>query len=101
MPNQKVAAKLYQLMSIVDETNPLLPYQLVLVYASSGCPFSELVIDLENMLFTNMTTIITGDFNFDKTENNPLTEFLKKQNFIQLVDWQTQKEGRTVGRTIF
>ena len=101
MPNQKVAAKLYQLMSIVDETNPLLPYQLVLVYASSGCPFSEFVIDLENMLFTNMTTIITGDFNFDKTENNPLTEFLKKQNFIQLVDWPTQKEGRTIGKTIF
>ena len=86
-------------MSIVDETNPLLPYQLVLVYASSGCPFSEFAIDLGNMVFTNMTTIITGDFN--KTEKNPLTEFLKEQNFIQLVAWPKQKEGTTIGKKIF
>ena len=95
--NQGVAHEKYQLLSIVDETNPVIPYQMVLVYASSGCPLSELVRDLERMLFTNMTTIITGDFNFDVKEKNALTTFLNQRNFIQVVDWPTQKEGRTIG----
>ena len=95
--NQKVAHEKFQIMSIVDETNPVLPYQMVLVYASSGCPLAELVRDLERMLFTNMTTIITGDFNFDVKEKNALTTFLTQRNFIQVVDWPTQKEGRTIG----
>ena len=95
--NQKVAHEKYQLMSIVDETNPVIPYLMVLVYASSGCPLLELARDLERMLNDNMTTIITGDFNFDAKEKNALTTFLNQRNFIQLVDWPTQKEGRTIG----
>ena len=83
-------------MSIVDGTNPVLHYQVVLVYASSGCPFSELVRDLRSLLRGDMTTIITGDFNFDKKENNALTTFLNKEKFTQIVDWPTQKEGRTI-----
>ena len=35
--NQGVAHEKYQLLSIVDETNPVIPYQMVLVYASSSC----------------------------------------------------------------
>ena len=50
-------------------------YQLVLVYASKNCPFSELVLELQELLKPNLTTIITGDFNFDK-ETNALTKFL-------------------------
>ena len=93
---QKVGSERYQLMSIVDETNPQHPYQLVLVYASSGCPFPELVVDLGKLLHPNMTTIITGDFNFDIKETNVLTRFLKEKKFTQVVDWPTQKEGRTI-----
>ena len=83
-------------MSIVDGTNPVLHYQVVLVYASSGCPFSELVRDLRSLLRGDMTAMITGDFNFDKKENNALTTFLNKEKFTQIVDWPTQKEGRTI-----
>ena len=95
-PKQKVANEKYQLMSILDETNPILPYQIVLVYASSGCPFQNLVVDLEKLLHPEMTTIITGDFNFDKKENNALTIFLREKKFTQVVDWPTHKEGRTI-----
>ena len=93
---QKVAKEKYQLMSIVDETNQSHPYQLVLVYASSGCPFKDLVIDLEKLLHPLMTTIITGDFNFDKKETNALTRFLSQRKFTQLVDWPSHREGRTI-----
>ena len=84
------------MMSIVDQTNPCLPYQLVLVYASSGCPFTELAIDFEKILHSNMTTIITGDFNFDKKETNALSILLKGKKFTQLVNWPTHKGGRTI-----
>ena len=85
-----------KIMSIVDETYSSHPYQLVLVYASSGCPFQELALDLENLLEANMRTVITGDFNFDKRETNALSKLLKKRKFVQLVDWPTHKEGRTI-----
>ena len=96
MRNQRVAKDKYQFLSIVDETNPKLPYQMVLVYASSGCPLQELVEDLKIELIADFTTIIVGDFNFDKSENNALTAFLGKRNFAQVVDWPTHKEGRTI-----
>ena len=83
-------------MSIIDETNPSNPYQLVLIYASSGCPFQNLVLDLQNLLHPKITTIITGDFNFDKKEINPLTRFLEELKFTQLVTWPTHKDGRTI-----
>ena len=63
------------MMSIVDQTIQDHHYQLVLVYASKGCPFSKLVEDLEKLLEPGLPTIITGDFNFDK-EFNALTKFL-------------------------
>ena len=80
----------------MDETNSNHPYQLVLVYASSGCPFLELVMDLKKLLHPEMTTIITGDFNFDKNETNALTKFLGQNKFTQVVDWPTHKQGRTI-----
>ena len=86
----------YQLISILDETNPNQPYQIVLAYASSGCLFQQMARDLETLLHPNMTTVITGDFNFDNTETNALTLFLTKRQFTQVVDWPTHKEGRTI-----
>ena len=74
----KLAREKYQLMSIIDETNPRNPYQLVLIYASSGCPFQNVVLDLQNLLHPKMISIIIGDFNFDKKEVNDLTRFLAK-----------------------
>ena len=69
-------------MSIVDTTIQNHHYQLVLVYASKNCPFSELVLELQELLEPNFPTVITGDFNFDK-ETNALTKFLGKVVLIQ------------------
>ena len=79
----------YQIMSILDETVKGYPYQLVLVYASSGCPLPELVTDLARLLKQKWTTIITGDFNFDRKEENALTRFLSYQDYQQVVTWPT------------
>ena len=86
----------YQLMTVMDETIPDLPYQLVLVYLSSGCPLSQVVDDLAHLLVPEMTTIITGDFNFDEKETNTLTIFLKNKLFSQVVPWPTHVQGRTL-----
>ena len=59
----------------MDKTIQNHHYQLVLIYASKNCPFSELVLERQELLKPNLTTIITGDFNFDK-ETNALTKFL-------------------------
>ena len=91
---QKVVAEKYQLMSLLDITS--IPYQIVLVYASSGCPFQELTQNLLTLLQSDITTIITGDFNFDCNEMNPFTRFLKEKAYTQLVDWPTHREGRTI-----
>ena len=83
----------YQIMSILDETVKGYPYQLVLVYASHNCQFTEVVEDLKELLDPNITTIIAGDFNFDK-EVNALTRFLGQKKFTQIVNWPTHKQGR-------
>ena len=84
------------MMSIVDETVPSHPYQIVLLYCSQGCPFQYLVKDLENLL-QNMTSLVTGDFNFDN-DTNALTRFLEEKKFTQEVNWPTHKEGRKLDR---
>ena len=76
-----VVKEKYQVITFVDETVPKFTYQLVLVYLSTGCPLSQVVDDLSHMLIPNIRTVITGDFNFNKTEQNSLTEFLKNKSF--------------------
>ena len=92
----KVAKDLYQLMSFVEKNDQTNPYQLVLIYASSGCPFQELAKDIEKLLNPEMTTLILGDFNFDRNEKNALTRLLSKKNFIQIVNFPMHKGGRTL-----
>ena len=83
-------------MSIVDKKIAHCPYQLILVYGSSGFPHQELVEDLKNILLQDITIIVTGDFNFDKKESNSVTSFLEKSNLKQSVEWPTHKVGRTI-----
>ena len=83
-------------MSFID--NQFHPYQLVVVYASSGCPFKELAKDIEKLLHPDMTTIIVGDFNFDKNETNALSNFQQEKEFTQLVNWPTHRGGQTIDR---
>ena len=86
----------YQIMSMIDETNKDLPYQIVLVYLSSKCPLEEVVEGLSHLIEPDMTSIITGDFNFDKKEANVLSTFLKDRDFNQKVSWPTHIQGRTL-----
>ena len=76
----KITKEKYQLMSTIDTNVEDYNYQLVLVYASSGCPYKELVDDLKKMLQPEMKIIITGDFNFDRKESNSLTTFLQGES---------------------
>ena len=92
-----VITEKYQLMSMVDESIPGHPYQLILVYASQGCPWKELTNNVSLLLKQKMPVIITGDFNFDRTEKNYLASTLASQGFEQIVNWPTQD---TAGRTL-
>ena len=83
-------------MAIADVTDPSHPYQLIIVYVSAGCLFKELVEDIKKLLDPDLTIIVTGDFNFNKTETNALTCFLGAKKLTQVVDWPTHKEGRTI-----
>ena len=67
-------------MSTIDTNVDDHNYQFVLVYASSGCPYKELVDDLKKVLQPEMKIIITGDFNFDRKESNPLSTFLQGES---------------------
>ena len=87
----------YQLLAIIDKTNKDHHFQLVIAYISSKSPLAEVVDDLSKILEHQMTTIITGDFNFDRNETNALSVFLRKRKFKQLVLWPTQD---TRGRTL-
>lgn len=82
------------MISFID--NQFHPYQLVIIYALSGCPFKEQAKDLDKLLHQEMTTIVVGDFNFDRNETNDLSNFLKKKEFTQLVNWPTHRGGRTI-----
>ena len=91
-----VVKEKYQLITFVDETVPKFTYQLVIVYLFTGCPLSQDVDDLSHLSIPNIRTIITGDFNFNKTERNSLSEFLKNKLFSQMVPWPTHNQGRTL-----
>ena len=80
----------------MDTSEENRPYQLILVYCSSGFPHQELVEDLDRILLQNMTIVVTGDFNFDKKETNSVTTFLKTKMLKQHVDWPTHNQGRTI-----
>ena len=79
----------YQLISIVDTTLDSLPYQLVVLYASSKFSHQELVADLTKLLLSDMTIIVTGDFNFHEKDTNAVTNYLKSRKMKQMVKWPT------------
>ena len=88
----KVIKEHYQIMSFTDDS-----IQLVLVYSSQNCPIIHLVQDLRRIIRSDLIPVITGDFNFHKTERNALTKFLSSNNFEQLVQQPTHDEkGNTL-----
>jgi hypothetical protein len=94
--NIKVIKDNYQMLSIINGS-----VQLVLVYLSSNCSKAEVVKDLQDILREDLNSIIVGDVNFDKGENNELTRYLALQEFHQLVDVPTHDPtSTTTARTI-
>ena len=79
------------MISIVDGN-----IQLVLLYCSSRCNFPEVVLDLHQILSKEKTNLITGDFNFETNEKNPITKYLQDNQFVQLVKNCTSDKGRTI-----
>ena len=96
MKTKTISKEKYFIVAIVDETNDNHHFQLVVVYISSKCQLGELVKDLSQLLESQMSTIITGDFNFDRNEKNALSSFLAKKKFRQLVKWPSHDKGRTL-----
>ena len=87
----KVMKSKFQLLSMIDGC-----VQLVLAYISSHCPLSEVVMELQKIINPEKKIIITGDFNFDKTEKNALTKFLDTKGLVQLVTNPTHDRGRCI-----
>ena len=87
----RIAKESYQMISIVDGN-----IQLVLLYCSSRCNFPEAVLDLHQILSKEKTNLITGDFNFETNEKNPITKYLQDNQFVQLVKNCTSDKGRTI-----
>ena len=83
-------------MSLVDETVQSYQYQIVLVYASNGCPLPDLVLDIEKIIKPNLPTMVIGDFNFDTKKTNAFTQFMKISMFTQIVSWPTHEKGNII-----
>ena len=94
--NIKVIKDNYQVLSIIDGS-----VQLVMVYLLSNCSKADVVEDLKIIIRQDLNSIIVGDVNFDKGENNELTRYLALQEFHQLVDVPTHDPtSTTTARTI-
>ena len=87
----KVKKNSFQLLSMIDGC-----IQLILAYISSHCPLKEVVTELQKIIHPQKKIIITGDFNFDKTETNVLTKFLATKGMVQLVTKPTHDKGRCI-----
>ena len=88
---KKVVKEQYQMFSIIDGG-----IQLILLYASKDCSFSEVIIDVEKMIRPDKKSIITGDFNFNSGEKNEFTFYAKKRDFVQVVSRPTHDGGRII-----
>ena len=71
-------------------------FQLVLMYLSSECPYSQVVEDIQAMNLDYDGTFFVGDFNFDANESNALTKFMKSKDLCQMIDSPTHEKGRMI-----
>ena len=81
----------FQLMTIKITSKNLL---MTVMYLSSGCNMNAVVAALRKVVPSGKKHIMIGDFNFDGKEENPLTEFLRKNKFEQQVERPTHEAGR-------
>ena len=80
----------YQYLSLLIKD-----YQIILMYISKGCDFYEIANSLNDTLIPTKKCLVLGDLNFDPNAKkpNPLTKFLRKLNFVQIVDFPTHRDG--------
>ena len=82
----------YQLISFVLREN----IQCFLIYLSKGCPLNEVAEDIKSLIKNKFKLCIFGDFNFDKSESNILTEFFESCKLDQIINDPTHMAGRTL-----
>ena len=74
-------------------------FQVLVLYLSKGCDKDQVVavmMDIIDNIEPKVYPLILGDFNFGSKEENNLTNYLMKKDFVQLVHFPTQVEGRTI-----
>ena len=86
--NEKIVEDKFTAMSIIEDS-----VQLILLYISSHCPLDDVRQALLQMLRPDMVQIITGDFNFDASEENNLTRQLRTLDFEQVVIGPIHDDG--------
>lgn len=87
------AEEKYQFMSLMLKDYDL---QLILVYISKGCNFSNLAHEISQIIDSRLELMILGDFNYDKSESNALTKLFFRLNLKQLISNPTHIKGRTI-----
>ena len=87
----KVINDKYQMIVVLDGC-----IQLVIVYLSNNCSLNEVSKTLDTFLRRDLTTILAGDFNFDAKEENALTKFLMRNQFVQLITEPNHVKGRII-----
>ena len=69
------------------------PIQLVLMYLSKNCPLDDVTSNLDRILKRDFITIVTGDFNFEPSNENSLTKLLANKEFDQVQNQPTHDKG--------
>ena len=70
--------------------------QLTVIYISDSSRIGDVKDILEPMFNKDLHQIVLGDFNFDKDEENKLTQFFKSRGMVQLITQPTHIKGRTI-----
>ena len=70
--------------------------QLIVIYISNSSRIGDVKDILEPMFNKDLHQIVLGDFNFDKDEENKLTQFFKSRGMVQLITQPTHIKGRTI-----
>ena len=71
-------------------------FDVITIYSARNQPkssFQDFVDVIKKGLDANKPTILCGDFNFDRKEENELTKMLRNQNFKQIVREPTTFRG--------
>ena len=77
--------------------------EIISVYRSEQGNHTELLTHIINMINTERTTVIVGDFNicYHMNRNNKISKYLQNTGFQQLVEEPTHIKGRHIDHLYF